>query len=200
MSIKKTLSRVIFGATLLATGIAPANAHAVVAAGQSATGTTTMTVTMPEYIVLRYYQNINLNFTASSSTTVDKSFEATLGTDGTVTYNADIAEAASLGSLTKNVTLNNVWSIAGLSPSGTAKVSITGTSLTNGSGEDKSTIGASKWQVSASDAKADETITTSLRGSNGGANRGNVIMDLDFSKTTKSGAHTGTFTITAQTI
>lgn len=46
MTIKATLSRAIIGAGLLAAGFISSSAHA---------GTTTMTVTVPEYIVLRFY-------------------------------------------------------------------------------------------------------------------------------------------------
>ncbi|KZK74528.1 MAG: hypothetical protein A3K90_05240 [Pelodictyon luteolum] len=197
MSTRKTISRIILAASIFAAGLAPASANAAV----TTTGTTTMTVTMPEYIVLRYYKNINLNFTASSSATgIDeaKTFDAKLGPDGAVSYDAEIAGATALGSAKKTVTLNNVWSIAGLSPSGTAKVAIEGTDMTNA--DNKSTIGASNWKVSSSGVSADKVITTALRGAGGAATSGNVIMDLDFGSTTKSGAHTGTFTLSVETI
>ncbi|TCD47424.1 hypothetical protein [Chlorobium sp. N1] len=198
MTIRKTLSRAIIGATLIAAGFAPSSANASV----SASGTTNMNVTVPEYIVLRYYSNINLAFTASSSSSAsgDKAFEATWsGSDG-VAFNAEIAAPEAISPATRKVTLSNVWSVAGLSPSGTASVAIEGSNLTQGSGEALSTIGVKDWKVSTSTVSAASSITTTLRGISGGATTGNVSMTLDFSETTRSGAHTGTFTITAETI
>jgi len=130
MSTRKTLSRIILAASLFTAGLIPASAHAVVAT-QSASGKTDMTVTMPEYIVLRYYDNISLTFTGASGATSkgNKSFEATwTGSDATL--DANVALPDELGAITRNIKLQNAWAIAGLSPSGTASVKITGTNLT----------------------------------------------------------------------
>ncbi|MDT9547404.1 MAG: hypothetical protein HQ516_03020 [Chlorobium sp.] len=202
MTIKNTLSRAIIGASLLTAGLTPANASAVVAAGQSASGTTTMTVTMPEYIVLRYYSSIALNFTASSSTTGGASEAMSIKwtvDEGDTTLAANIADPTELGVSPRKIKLQNVWAIAGLSPSGTATVKIEGTDLTKQNGNEQSTIGVTDWTV-ASGKTTGEEITTNLRGIAGGVTKGDVNMTMDFAKTSMSGDHKGSFTITVQTI
>ncbi|ABB23953.1 hypothetical protein [Pelodictyon luteolum] len=201
MSTRKTLCRAILAASLFTAGLIPASAHAVVA-GPSASGKTDMTVTMPEYIVLRYYDKISLTFTSASAATAkgDKSFEATW-TGGDATLNADVTLPDELGAATRKIKLQNAWAIAGLSPSGTASVTIEGTDLTkkDNSGSAVSTIGVENWTVSDGTSESN-AITTTLRGVSGGAKKGDVNMSLNFKNTTMSGDHTGTFTITVQTI
>jgi methionine-rich copper-binding protein CopC len=201
MSTRKTLSRIILAESLFTAGLIPASAHAVVAT-QSASGKTDMTVTMPEYIVLRYYDNISLTFTGASGATSkgNKSFEATwTGSDATL--DANVALPDELGAITRNIKLQNAWAIAGLSPSGTASVKITGTNLTkkDDKGTEISVIEVTNWTVSDGKNNADE-ITTTLRGVAGAVNKGDVNMVLNFANTTMSGDHSGTFTITVQTI
>ncbi len=163
---------------------------------------------MPEYIVLHYYSGINLNFTATSANTSEAS--STLTPTWTATGDSVqtlAASATEVGPATMNVTLKNAWAIAGLSSAGTATVAITGTDFSATRSTSSSIIAASDYQVAssqgvgASDKAGAASITTYLRGVSGQTQTvGDVKMKLNFSNTTESGAHKGTFTITATTI
>lgn len=174
----------------------------------STSGTTNVTVTVPEFIILHYYSSVTLNFATpdsealnEGSNTVDASF------DGTTSGGADLAEAnlmnAALeldGSKT-TVTLSNVWAVRGFSTNGNAKVEV---SVPAG----KETMSLNGSEISISNVKVSDnvtsgsSITTKLNGiTKSNATFGNIEMDLDFSKTSRSGLHTGgQYTITATTI
>jgi hypothetical protein len=169
-------------------------------------GTTTVTVTMPEYLVLHYYSDVALNFSATSASKPASSspFSATWTTLGDREEMLDAA-ASEVGPTSANITLKNAWAIAGLSNSGTATVSITGTNFTSTKSGSTSKIDVSGYALAStngvSGAVSGSTITTQLRGVNGQTQTtGDVKMKLDFTNTIESGAHAGSFTITAQTI
>ena len=166
-------------------------------------GTTDVCVRVPEFIVLHYYSNITLNFDTPTSEAID---EGNNNVDADWNGNAEGDEldanslmSASINGTKTSVKLNNVWAVRGFSTSGNARVEVTvpSNTLKNGS----SAITMSNVKVSDS-AQSGSSITTKLNGiSQNRATTGNIEMDLDFSKTTRSGSHTGgQYTITATTI
>lgn len=203
MTTKSTLARVILSAALLAAGILPKAAYADSDySGESVSGTTNLKVVMPEYIVLHYYSDIQLSFTAASSAESNGSLSPltaswTTSTEGGEVFDANITGTAEAGDASRDITLKNVWSIAGLSPSGEARVSITGTDLEKDDSSSK--IDTADWKVAVG-SNAGRSIDTELRGISGSQTKGDVKMKLDFSDTTESGEHDGSFTITAVTI
>jgi hypothetical protein len=203
----KSIRSLAIGAALLGVCGTPASAHAV-PSGESQSGKTNVTVTMPEYLVLHYYSDVALNFSATSSS-VSQSGGSTLTPTwstslGDTTHNL-AASATEVGPSSVNITLKNAWAIAGLSRSGTATVSITGTDFSATREGSKSKIDVSGYALATtsgvSGAVSGSSITTLLRGVAGQTPTvGDVKMRLGFSNTTESGAHSGSFTITAQTI
>jgi len=166
-------------------------------------GTTNVSVRVPEFIVLHYYSNITLNFATPTSEAID---EGTNSVDADWNGEANGSELdanslmnASIDGTNTSVKLNNVWAVRGFSTSGNAKVEVTvpSNTLKNGS----SAITMSNVKVS-DNAQSGSSITTKLNGiSQNRATTGNIEMDLDFSNTTRSGSHTGgQYTITATTI
>lgn len=178
-------------------------ASPAVAASQS--GSTTVTVSMPEYLVLHYYSAIGINFTAASAASSSTgSFELSWTDLGASASTELAASASATGPASTTVTLENAWALAGLSSSGTASVEISGDSSFDKAGS-ASSIAVSDYRV-ATDAGVGgsvegQQVTTRLRGVGSEAGTvGDVKMNLDFSNTTQAGSHTGTFTIVAQTI
>ena len=168
------------------------------------TGTTNVSVITPAFVVLSYYDTINL--TLSAPTSGDGKVSTAQGVSvswngGQDTQTVDAGIAATGGTGVTAVTLQNAWAVRGLSPSGTVTVAIasaSGDTLTNGT----STIGMSGYTVSSGAVAAAASITAPLAGlSAANSTKGNVNLNLNFSGTTKSGAHTGgKFQITATTI
>ena len=169
----------------------------------STSGTTNVSVRVPEFIVLHYYSDITLNFDTPTSEAID---EGTNSVDADWNGNAEGDELdanslmnASIDGTKTSVKLNNVWAVRGFSTSGNARVEVTvpSNTLKNGS----SAITMSNVKVS-DNAQSGSSITTKLNGiSQNRVTTGNIEMDLDFSKTTRSGSHTGgQYTITATTI
>lgn len=171
----------------------------------STSGTTNVSVRVPEFIVLHYYSGITLNFNAPTAEAIDEgsnSFDADWSgnTSGNGLDANDLMTASfELDGTKTAVRLNNVWAVRGFSTSGNARIDITTPSdkLQNGSSE----IKMSNVKVS-DDAQSGSTITVKLNGiSKNRATTGNIEMDLDFSNTTRSGSHTGgEYTINATTI
>ena len=166
-------------------------------------GTTDVCVRVPEFIVLHYYSDITLNFDTPTSEAID---EGSNSVDADWNGNAEGDEldanslmSASIDGTKTSVKLNNVWAVRGFSTSGNARVEVTVPSATLKNGS--SAITMSNVKVS-DNAQSGSSITTKLNGiSQNRATTGNIEMDLDFSKTTRSGSHTGgQYTITATTI
>jgi hypothetical protein len=196
------LRSIVLGAALTGIGAMPSSARAAV----SQSGVTAVTVTMPEYLVLHYYSDVSLNFSAASASKGASSspLSATWTTLGDRDETLD-ASATEVGPSSVSITLKNAWAVAGLSNSGTATVSITGTNFTSTRSGSTSQIGVSDYALAntngVSGAVSGSTITTQLRGVSGQTRTaGDVEIKLDFLKTTESGAHAGIFAITAQTI
>jgi len=172
----------------------------------SKSGKSTVTVRMPEYLVLHYYSAVALNFSASSSSTSQSgsALSATWTTLGD-TSQTFAASTTEVGPQSVNITLKNAWAIAGLSKSGTATVSITGTDFSATRAGSTSRIGVTSYTLAStngvSGTVSGSTITMKLRGVTSQTQSvGDVRMNLDFMDTTESGDHVGSFTITAQTI
>jgi uncharacterized protein YdgA (DUF945 family) len=171
-------------------------------------GTTNVTVMVPEFIVLHYYSAIALNFATPNSEALNegsRSMDVTW--DGKTSGGEELASAnlmnAALeldGSKT-TVKLSNVWAVRGFSQSGNAKVEVS-----IPAGKETMTLEGSEISISnvkvSDNASTGSSITTKVNGiTKSGATFGNIEMDLDFSKTNRSGLHTGgQYTITATTI
>jgi hypothetical protein len=205
----KTISRLktlLLGAALLATVSCPLTANAIVVAGRSSSGTAEVTASVPEFIVLHYYSTIALTFTTPDTEALNQgSNSMNVAWDGTTSNGASLAAGNLMtakleidGNKT-NVKLDNVWAVRGFSKSGNATVAIT---LPNSKMVlESSEIGISNAKVTDG-TSTDSSITTKLNGiTKKGATIGGVQMDLDFSKTSLSGNHTGgQYMITATTI
>lgn len=199
-SIRK-IRNLIIGATLSIIFAGPAIAA-------TTSGTTNVTVMVPEFIVLHYYSAITLNFATPDSETLNEGAKSTdVSWDGKTTGGEELAAAnlmnAALeldGSRT-TVKLSNVWAVRGFSQSGNARVEVTIPAGKETMSLDGSEISISNVKVS-DNLSAGSSITTKVKGiTRNGATFGNIEMDLDFSKTNRSGLHTGgQYTITATTI
>ena len=172
----------------------------------STSGTTNVTVTVPEFIVLHYYSSITLNFATPETEAInqgqnsmDVSWSGTTSNGSSLQSDNLMTAKLELDGTKTNVKLNNVWAVRGFSKSGNATVAVTipQNKMTLGSSE----IGISNAQVTDG-TNTGSSISTKLGGiTRSGATLGGVQMDLDFSKTTLSGTHTGgQYTITATTI
>ncbi len=183
-------------------------ANAVVDGGkQSSSGTAKVTANVPQFIVLHYYSSLTLNFETPTSEALDQgdntmtvSWEGAASGDQLSTANLMDAKLELDGTKT-TVKMPNVWAIRGFSKSGNAEVTVTipsgGDVLSNG----ESKIGMSN--VKVNDGKnSGGSIKTNLGGiAKSSATFGGIELDLDFSKTNRSGSHNGgQYTITASTI
>jgi hypothetical protein len=181
---------------------------AVGATGKSSSGTADISATVPEFIVLHYYSGISLNFDTPSTDALNEGSNAlNVSWQGEASGGEELAQAnlmsakMELEGSTTTVKLPNVWAVRGFSKSGTAKIEVTipagKETLQNG----ESSITISNVKVSDNTSTSD-IITTDLNGiAKNKATFGSILMDLDFSKTNRSGVHSGgQYTITASTI
>lgn len=172
----------------------------------SVSGTTNISIELPDLIILHYYSGMTLNFEEISST-VDRG-----SADFDVPWNGEAESSAELNDENTGINLpdmvslklSNVWAIRGLSPSGNAKVSISlnNNELTSGSSRIIIEGGEGNIQIDDNQGHSGTTINTSLKGiATSEATVGNVRMTLNFSETTRAGLHTGgQYKITAETI
>ena len=179
--------------------------HSLVAES-SASGKTTVSIKLPDCIILHYYSGLTINFEQFTSP-VD---EGSANFD--VQWSGEASSGNALSSENKGVALPNevslelpnVWAVRGLSPSGNAKISISVTKNLLVSGPSKITIeeGQGNIQIEDNAGHAGTMINTSLNGiTPSDATVGNVRMTLNFSETTRAGLHTGgQYKITAETI
>ena len=209
-----TLRTIAIAATLLAAG-APASASAIVqqeASTQTATGSSKVTMTVPDVIILDYFTSVNLGLAGQTESHDhgtyaqanigggDQSFDGTGAlTSGTL---ADATAAALKGS-DVTLTMKNMWAVRGFSTSGKATVSVNGPATLTKSGT-SSSIGVSKLQVmldGADASSASNSISANLKGlQKANATMGDVLMSLNFTNTSVSGDYTGSITITAVTM
>lgn len=195
-------------AVILVLSFSAGNAYAVVEGGtQSSKGTAKVTANVPQFIVLHYYSSLTLNFETPTSEALDQgdntmtvSWEGAASGDQLSTANLMDAKLELDGTKT-TVKMPNVWAIRGFSKSGNAEVTVTipsgGDVLANG----ESKISMSN--VKVNDGKnSGSSIKTNLGGiAKSSATFGGIELDLDFSKTNRSGSHSGgQYTITASTI
>ncbi|MBO8093661.1 MAG: hypothetical protein J7D60_10155 [Prosthecochloris sp.] len=225
-TLKKTIATALFAAAMVFTN---GNAFAVVVdngngASQGSKsfsrvkqeGKTDVKVTVPDFLVLHYFNNVSLNFgnAAGVGTAKDEgtfAFDVDWNGDTKNSNNkfSDVENPEGVSSDYKKVQINlpGMWAVRGLSPSGKANISIaienadmTRTSQATGVADSKITM--SKATVS-SEANIDGNGTASMDVPLHIARNtvGNVGFELDFSKTTLSGEHQGgKYTITATTI
>jgi len=183
-------------------------AFAVVEGGkESSSGTAKVTANVPQFIVLHYYSSLTLNFETPTSEALDEgdnsmsvSWEGKATGDQLSTASLMDAKLELDGTKT-TVKMPNVWAVRGFSKTGNAEVTVTipsgGDVLSNG----ESKIGMSN--VKVNDGKSSgSSIKTNLGGiAKSSATFGGIELDLDFSKTNRSGSHIGgQYTITASTI
>ncbi|MBM3162521.1 MAG: hypothetical protein FJZ79_04235 [Chlorobi bacterium] len=203
MNTKFPISRLtFFSALFLAVLSMPSPAS-----GATKTGSTTVSITLPDCIILHYYSALNLRF---------EDYSQAVDEGGGGSWNVQWSGAADGGSQlsastiqdvlpgTVAMTIPNVWAIRGLSPTGTAKVTISVVNNQMLSGSSKITIlsGAGQTRIDDNAGHSGTSINTSLNGlTTSSATIGNVRMTLDFSQTNMAGTHSGgQYKITAETI
>lgn len=171
----------------------------------TATGTTSLTITVPPFVVL-YYPSA-LNIVLADPGTTQTATSSVSWAEG----NADPSPSLTVSSAdvyanNKAITIPNIWAIRGISASGKASVSITGTSgqttTVSNTGKD---IDVSGLQVSSDSVEAGTNILVPLAGMT--PVYGNVLMTLDMDELNsgaagiKSGNYTGgQYTITVQVL
>lgn len=174
---------------------------------ESSSGTAKVTANVPQFIVLHYYSSLTLNFETPTSEALDQG-DNTMSVSWEGAASGDQLSAANLmdakleldGTKT-TVKMPNVWAVRGFSKSGNAEVTVT-----IPSGSDVLSNGESKIEMSNVKVNDGESSGSSIKTNLGGiakssATFGGIELDLDFSKTNRSGSHTGgQYTITASTI
>jgi hypothetical protein len=203
MTTINKIKNTLFGVALLSSLSLPASASMM--SGRETSGTTDLSASIPEFIILHYYSSIALNFDTPDTEALDEgsnSMKVTWAgeTSGDEKLDpANLMNAKLMGDKAKTtVKLNDVWAVRGFSKSGNAWVSV---SLPNDTMSLKeSVIGMSNALVSDG-TSTEGTISTPLNGiTKGNATIGDVQMDLDFSKTNLAGNHAGgKYMITATT-
>ncbi len=200
MKSKQSIGRKLIGVSLLAAGLN--QSQALAASVQSAT--TAVTVTTSDFLVLSYYDTIALTFAGNSGT-------ATLGTatsSGGLTMLSTTAlqsvgwgASASTANSAVNIALTNAWAVRGLSTSGTTRVAIappTGSTQVLSYSGSNITLGS--FTVRPSGGSSGATVTATLLGL-ANPTEGDVLMNVDFSTTTRVGTHSGgSFILTATNI
>ncbi|MCE1273509.1 MAG: hypothetical protein LWW75_03170 [Chlorobiales bacterium] len=203
------LRTVALGAALIAAATPSKASASVVAPSTQTTGSSTVTMKVPDVIILDYFTNINLGLAGQTDSYDHSSYEQSdlnggdQTIDGTGELSTDTLTDAKLAALKGsdvNLTLKNAWAVRGFSSTGKATVSIDGDSTLK-KASSSSTIGVSKLQVQVSGGTASKSITTDLKGiQKGNATLGDVVMGLNFANTSVSGDYTATITITAVTM
>ncbi len=176
------------------------------AKSQSTTGTTNISIELPDLIILHYYSGLTLNFEEFSSAEDRGSAEFDVLWNGEAESTSELTDENTELDLPDLVSLQlpNVWAIRGLSPSGNAKVSISlnNNILTSGPSRIIIEEGEGNIEIEDNAGHSGTTINTSLKGiATSEATVGNVRITLNFSETTRAGLHTGgQYKIIAETI
>ncbi|NTV98363.1 MAG: hypothetical protein HGA70_04295 [Chlorobiaceae bacterium] len=171
------------------------------------TGTTNVSIVLPDLIILHYYSALNLTFEQYSQS-VNEGSAGTYNVQWTGTTDSGTAMTTSaiqdVLPGTVSMTIPNVWAVRGLSPSGNAQVSISvlNSQLSSGTSRVNIVTGSGNTEINDNAGHSGSNITTALNGiTAANATIGNVKMTLDFSQTTLAGAHTGgQYMITAVTL
>lgn len=170
---------------LLTTGILLAALTAPLHSATAAEGATSVSINLPDIIILHYLKNIDLSFDSKDLSVAEGGAEYS-GDFGAVSLEAGI-KSGSLTSVAKidkpiTVSIKNAYAVRGLSKSGSASV---------------------KGVISSSDAENGSSIVTmgdmkistdkiALKGlALDSAVSGDVQFSLDLSKSTSSGLHKG---------
>lgn len=180
---------------LLTTSILLAGLAAPLHSTTAAEGATSVSIDLPNIIILHYLKNVDLNFTSKDLSVAEKGVSYT-GDFGSVSLDGNV-QAGSLSGVAKidkpvHVLIKNAYAVRGLSPSGSANVA--GKITSEKAENDGSIIKLVKLNVSA-----DKIALKGLALSK--AVSGDVDFYLDLSDATKSGDHTGAhYTIYAEGI
>jgi len=203
MNLKKTLCSFAMGAVLLAAG----SAESLQAA--SASGTTTLTMTLPNVIILHYINSVSLTSPAPDiSDYVDEGSGTWTTVNGVLFQSTSELNTGNLGntnpepSNAQTATIKNVWAVRGLSPTGYADIAIT---IPDDEMEHNSGIGGA---IKISDPKV---IYNNIEVGTGGvplngmskndATFGDVRLTFNFDDAIKSGAYSNaSYTITATSL
>ncbi|NTU96651.1 MAG: hypothetical protein HGA62_02410 [Chlorobiaceae bacterium] len=206
MHVRKTLPAILICSALSL--LSPTVSVFAAVAGQSSSGSADISASVPDFIILHYYSSLNLNFATPTSEALN---EGTSNLDVTWKGESSGSQLATgslmsanleLDGATKTVTIPSVWAIRGFSKSGTATVTV---SVPAEKGVLASSDGTSKIIMSnvrvSNNGNTGSTITAGLNGiTRSRATIGNVVMDMNFDQTKKSGLHTGgQYLITATT-
>ncbi len=168
--------------------------------------TTNISITLPDFIILHYYSGLTLNFEQFSSAVDQGSADFDVQWSGTAESNSARAEENTVSQLPARITIQmpNVWAVRGLSPSGSAMISIeiTNSDIISGTSIISMADGSGNIEIDDNSGHSGTTINTNLNGiGTDTATIGNVRITLDFSRTTRAGLHTGgQYKITAETI
>lgn len=202
----KNFKCILLGAAISLCTATPADC--VVAAGKSSSGTADIAANVPEFIILHYYSSLTLNFATPESEALNEG-ENTLNVSwkGETSGGEELASAGlmnakmELDGTTTRVRIPNVWAVRGFSKEGTANITVTIPSGKEALSNGESKIIISSVMVS-DNSDTGTSITTDLNGiARSRATIGSILMDLDFSKTNRSGQHSGgQYTITASTM
>lgn len=206
-TIMNTIKNIIIAAIIFTGMSFSAKAFATPVEGVTTTGTTDLSATIPEFIVLHYYSTVAMDFATPTAESLDEGkLELDADWKGSTTGNElntkNLMKAdLELDNTKTTVTLKNVWAVRGFSKNGNAKISIALASGHDKMKKENSEIVVSNVKVSDNTSTSAE-ITTSLKGiAKAKATVGSVEMDLDFTNTTIAGNHTGAkYTLTASTI
>lgn len=199
MKLKTILTSLSLALSIFFAGNMPASAA-------TKSGSTNVSIVLPDCIILHYYSALNLNFSDSNGAVDQGGNNWNVAWSG-ATSGGNQLSASNIYQVVPDLvtlTIPNAWAIRGLSPSGNAKVTLTVVNNTLTSGTSKILIknGTGDTFISDNGGHSGTSITTSLNGiTTTQATMGNVKMTLDFSQTNKAGAHTGgQYKITAETI
>jgi len=179
-------------------------------------GSTSVSVTLPNIIILHYISGITLNFTTDITEGINEGTASwTVAWDGTPSAgslelangaSSNLSDAATeLDGNPITVNIPNVWAIRGFSSDGTATVAITLDNAQLGSGATGSSayITMSNPQVDDNDGHVDATITAApLNGiKKSTATVGDVNLTFDLDDAVESATYSGgQYTITATAV
>ena len=206
---QKTILGVLALASVL-TLLPPNNTKAA-----STSGSTSVSVTLPDVIILHYFSGITLNFNTDIEDPVNESAGSswTVSWDGTSSSTDELTDsnlddmtvtATDLDGGTVTVNIPNVWAIRGFSSDGTAtvEIDIDDSELTATATGSSATIAMSDEKVDDNNGHVGDPITAALNGiRKTNATIGDVNLTFDFTNAVESGSYTGgQYTITATAV
>jgi hypothetical protein len=186
-NIKKGLAAAVAASLLAVSFSAPVNA---------ASGTTTLSVTLNELVILYYYDNISFEISAADlvkylepGADANDAIEETAGGNdlGTVSLasgeiSGDVTMTPTIATLTEiEVTIANAWAVRSIDADGAlvAAVTVSGATLTNPGG---GTIGLSITGSGTNDTAPTSGLTLQT---------GDIVFNMDVSNADRSGDYTG---------